>query len=136
MALRSLYSKTAQEIALGLAFAVIVSILLLVLTGYLPPRGLATGTAYTNSKTFGRGFWRGGLEFHQVGSTRVFTISTDSNGRYAETLPPGTYRVVRDLAQSGDCLVADSTRECVVQEFTLRAAEHLQEDLTFTQFDQ
>ncbi len=73
--------KTVREIALGLVFAVIVSLLVLVLAGYLPPRGLVTGTAYTSSKTFGRGLWRGGLEFHQVGSGRVFTNSSDSSGR-------------------------------------------------------
>jgi protein-S-isoprenylcysteine O-methyltransferase Ste14 len=129
------WTRTRAVVA-ALAVAGVFSILLLVVSGGLPARGLVTGTAYVNSLTFGRGLWHGVLAFHQVGTTQVFNASTDSDGRFTETLSPGRYRVVRDPPQTGDCFVPDPSRECVVQEFTLTAGEHLKADFTFPQFDQ
>jgi hypothetical protein len=126
--------KRARDILVAILLAGAVSMLVLVVTGYLPERGFVTGTAYVDSKTFGTGLWRGPLAFHQVGTSRIFYTSTDSHGHYAKTLPQGSYHVVRDAY--ADCLSPDPNGQCIVQGFSLSAGEHLEANFTFINFDQ
>jgi hypothetical protein len=126
-----------SNIVLGIPILALGLLLALVVSGHLPERGLVTGTAYTESRTFGQGLWRNEtLAFHQVHGSVILYARTDGVGRFSATLPPGTYRVVRDPAQTGDCLVSEPAEQCAPQEFTLSAGQRLKVDFAFKQFDQ
>ena len=132
--LRQGRTKLARFLPVALVLAGIVLLTPLVVTGHLPPRGLVTGTVHSFNQgdtpfRLGKPVSRGTLAFHQVNSDTVYRVKTDSEGHYSITLPPGTYRVVRD--GSGDCLVS-IPHECLgAPEVTVTAGQHVTSDLAF-----
>jgi hypothetical protein len=126
--------KPARQIAVALGLAGIVLISLLVVSGHLPPRGLVTGSVHSFNPgdtpfRLGKPFSQGTLVFHQVGSSEVFRVTTDSEGQYSITLPPGTYRVLPD--RPGGCLVPIPHLCLGAPGVTVMAGQHVVSDFVF-----
>jgi len=123
----------ASDVAIGIFLAALVLTLVLTVSGHLPPRGLASGVVYSSHGPYTplpyKPFSKGLLVFRQVDSSQVSQVATDAAGHYSTTLPPGRYRVLPYVWDSG-CPFA--IPECTnPPEVMVIAGEHITSQLVF-----
>jgi hypothetical protein len=121
------------DVAIGVVLAAIVLTFALVLSGHVPPRGLATGNVRSSHGPYTplpyKPFASGTLVFREVDGSRVFRVATDASGRYSVTLPPARYRV---LPENWYLHCPFAIPECLSPpEVDVIAGDHTARDLIF-----